>query len=338
MKKIFLRIEQLSKSIQPNITHISLFIPLDGDENTHFSKLFKETNYLLTKDRKDKISKFQINWNKYKKDGFKSIALYITSRGHIEVGLPFNPGAKYIVADTFHVKPLLLLEDYQKRSLVLHFNTNGVSLYRVSSKSFRVIDTYMPSVNPNELFWPETISGTKLRIYMRFIKSEVNKYIQGDITSLIITGLDQKRLLVKDFWNFEGVEINYCFEEFEKLIPNQSISFAQLDLTKRIDLDYEKHISDFLETNLEEEITFDLFKLSDLILKNKIKKLYVSLEDVFFGSICNLTGNTTLNIQQNDTNDKDILNSFLMLCLERDIDVKVIPRNFFPKGLSFFYT
>jgi hypothetical protein len=337
MKSTFLKIEQMSLAIEPKIPHISLFIPLDGDESIHFTNLYRKSNMLLTKDDKNTIDKLNINWKKYTSKGFKSLAVYITHRGHIEVGLPFNMGAEYIIGDTFHVKPLLLLEDYQKRSLLLHFNTKGATLFRVSSKGYKKIESYIPMPSSSTCMWTEIISGEKLRSFLRYLKMEIQDSMTGDIVSVKITGLNEERLAVQGFWKFDNLKTTYCFDEFNNDHPKYSIDQVQIALKEMIDSEYEKHINHFLEDNLEVELSFDFFKLSHLVQNKMIKKLYVSLEDIFFGSICVITGDTQMNTQQLNTHDKDLLNSLLILCLEKNIDVKVIPKKFFPEGLSFIY-
>lgn len=338
MRNTFLEIQKLSHSLEPRIPHISMFIPLDGDESTHFTNLYRKSKKLLTQDNKATIQKFHVDWTLYINKGFKAVALYLTHKGHVIVGLPFKMSPNFIIGDTFHVKPLLLLKDYQKRSLILHFKQSGVTLYKVSSQGFKVIDSFIPSTSKSKLQWPEEITGKDLRTYLEFIKDNIALELKGDIVSLLVTGLDQKRLYVKGFWDFKDIDITYCFEDFYKQVPTESIKRVQRNLEKMIDSDYEAHISDFLESKLKGEFTFDFFKLNHLIQNKMIEKLYVSLEDIIFGSICEKTGDATVNMKQKDTRDKDILNSFLMLCLERNIDVKVIPKKFFPPGLSFVYS
>jgi len=97
-----------------------------------------------------------------------------------------------------------------------------------------------------------------------------------------------------------------------------------------------KSISEMLQGNTENGGKEErIEEIGKLILQRKVKKLFLSLEDLEFGELDTLTGGVKVHRGQKNTKDDDVLDDLAELALKNDVEVQIVSREFLPKDRKF---
>jgi hypothetical protein len=330
-------LEGLQKISTKGDALVSIFVPLrwaDSRPELTLSTLVDTANSLLKKEGYPTLSLSKIEWEKWKKQGTNTLAIYQGEGMTNVIPLPIKMNPRVVVASTFHVKPLVASSKGHLEGLVLHFNKSGASLFRVNHNSETLIDSYIPSRERVREDWPVSLDKADIKEFLDFLKLEIGGIKNKSTKFLAITGSDHRILQVKGFWDECKLPLVFVEDTFMNVVPQKAISIVRLHLESKTKEEYGSHVSRIVNSSLNQSAS-SLETLGKKILDREIKSLCVSLEDVHFGELNMLTGEVVIRRSQKNTKDDDVLDDLLELALKNGVNVSVVPRAYLPEGRTF---
>lgn len=317
---------------------VSIYVPLkwsDYGPGKIYSALVKSVDRLLLKDGHSKLNLKTPDWDLWIKQGTTTLAIFYHAGMTNLIPIPTRMQPRVVVANSFHLKPIIAAANEYIDGLLLHFNESGASLYRISPAGEAQIDTYLPTKFGYKSDWPYRIKRHELREFLEFVNQEVKGSIQTTTKILGITGAAYSELRSESFWKKTNLPVFLMDESFEAPVPHNSFSIMRLRLSQLVN---EKHSIDVLEAQ-RGSITSNeppcIKILGEKILNKKIAHLCVSLDDMQFGELDSDTGKLSINKNQSNSKDDDLLDDLVELALARGIKVSVVPKKFLPQGRIF---
>jgi hypothetical protein len=329
----FLRLSGAESKGQPMI---SLFVPLrfmDFPQAKIFSHLLKAANLLLSREGHPKLELEHPDWGQWIRQGAVTLAIYKDAATTTIIPLPIIMPPRVVVADSFHVKPLLASSICVQEALLLHFSEVGASLYRISSGEEKLIDSYLPSKTKLKGVWISELARGEIFEFLEFLKIEVKSYRLNTTQFLSISGTKDSLLTSNEFWKDVGVPIIHTLDSPKNLHPVSSIALTRIKLSHEINGTYDRQVQLILNDSMNS--TPALSELGKKIINREISKLCVSLEDVHFGKLDPATGNAIEMETQTSTKDDDLLDDLIELALKQKVQVSVVPKKYLPLGRTY---
>lgn len=338
MNRFFNRqMNQLNELAAKDEVKTSIMLPLVNllvPEQKLLGGLISTANNLIGKNKK-RINLNTGNLDKWRKKGALSLAIYHCGDEAIYFPLPFHMEPRVIVADSFHIKPLLAAINGHTEAILVHFHNWGATLFRVSENNVDRIDSILPANKDTHTIWHYDMSKEGIVDFINFIQQELIVYA-GQQTSLIaITGNGNDYIQNRSLWKPMGIPLLFMEESWRSIYPEKAIAVLKRLLNQQVERMHSQEVEQILtkEHITNQHSNFD--HLLDKVLNKKVSELIVSLDDIQFGTIDIKSGKTILFKKQNGSYDDDILDDMVEIAIQRGIKVKVVPRTFMPSGLTF---
>ena len=276
---------------------ISIFIPLKFSEFSPgkiFSALIKSADNLLVKSGHPKLNLQVPEWEVWLKQGTVTLALFHHNGVSHLIPLPTKMQPRVVVADSFHIKPVVSASHEYVDALLLHFNESGASLFQVQPAGESHLETYLPSEIVPKTDWPLHLERQDFREYLEFLRQEIRGFIRPSTKFIGITGTGYPELRSEIFWKKLNLKAYFFDESFRVAIPQNTLAITRLRLSQIIN---EIHTQNVINSIAERELSEDqgLRYLAPKIIKNEIRKLCVSLDCMHFGHLEPETGELTFN-------------------------------------------
>jgi len=328
------KLRQIKSEDKPSI---SLFIPLkwcEASAGKIFLALVKAADNLLLKDGYQKLNIQVPNWERWLKQDTVTLAIFHSNGVSHLIPLPTKMQPRVVVADSFHIKPVVSASHEYVDALLLHFNESGASLFRVQPAGESLLETYLPFDIVPKKDWPTYLERQEFREYLQFLRQEIKKFIQPTTKFIAITGTGYPELRSEYFWKQLNLKTHFFDESFKLAIPQNTLSIIRLRLSQIINEIHSQNVTDSI-AGRERGEDVGLRYLAPKILKKEIRKLCVSLECMHFGHLEPKTGELKINKTQQNSSDDDLLDDLIELAIDRGIEVSVVPKKFLPKGRSY---
>lgn len=330
-------LEHLRKMKSSESPAVSLFIPLrwaDFPSGKIFSALTKAADKLLLNDGHQKLNLQTPEWERWLAQGTVTLAIYHHKGVSHLIPLPTKMQPRVVVADSFHIKPIVAASHEYVDALLLHFHENGASLFRIHPAGENLLDRYLPSEIVPKQDWPHHLERQSLREFLEFLLQEIRGSLKLSTKFVAITGTGYPELRSELFWRRLKLPVTFLDESFKFSTPQNSVSITRQKLFQIInDIHSDFVMSALLDRGLEQDE--NLMQLAPKIIRREIRKLCVSLDCMQFGQLESKTGEITINRIQQSSNDDDLLDDLIELAIDRGIEVRVVPKKFLPKGRSF---
>lgn len=323
----------IARSNNPG-TKTSMFVPLLGTTTTPaqiYRALANVADKLYLEAGKEKPNWPKIDWDHWKDRKAATIALFIFNDEASIFPLMCELQPRVVVADTFHVKPLLMKDTYESETLVLHFNSRGAVLTRVGLYDDEILDRFIPSSRTLLDDWPYRLDRGSVRQFMRFLRDELAARVNERTKFVAISSSEHSVFQVERFWDQIGVPILLTQDRFDRETPVNSIGVARLRLRRVLDRHNMTVVNDVLSNHVFSGGKEQLSTVLKLILDKQITKLVITADDVQFGKIDQLEGLTLHRSQKNHTDD-DVFDDLAELALSHGVSVQVVPKRFMPEG------
>jgi len=317
---------------------ISMYIPLrwtDLPPGKVFSALVKVADSLLLKEGHPKLIINHTDWERWEKQGTITLGIFYHAGVTTLIPLPIRMQPRVVVADSFHIKPILAAASEYMDALLLHFNERGASLYRINSAGETLVDSFLPAETKPKFDWPSRIDKSSLHEFLEFLILDVKGSIKNCTKILGITGSGFSELRSELFWKKAGLPIVFLDESFKSDSPQNSFSIMRLRLSLFVNEKHSQAVLKAIKTNSSFEISSSVKGLGEDILNKKINHLCVSLDDMHFGELDSTTGQVIVNKSQFNSRDDDLLDDLVELAIDNGIKVSVVPKKYLPNGRSF---
>lgn len=316
---------------------VSMYIPLkwsDCSPGKMFSSLVKAADEVLLMKGHSRLEVNTPEWERWIKQGTVTLAIFHHAGMTSLIPLPTRMQPRVVVANSFHVKPILTASNEYIDGLLLHFNESGASLYRVNPVGENLIDSYLPSKILPKFDWPTRLDRGSLREFLVFLKNEVKGSMLTTTKIIGITGSTFSELRSDSFWKTTKLPIIFLDDSFKVALPQNAFSIMRLRLSQLVN---EKHSDAVLQAGkaTSSQDSLSMCGLGEKILNKEIHHLCVSLDDMHFGKLDMKTGQVTVNKSPRNSNDDDLLDDLVELAIDNGIKVSVVPKKYLPKGRSF---
>lgn len=317
---------------------VSLYIPLkwnDFSPDKIFSALMKAAESTMLRSGNFKLEIKTPEWNRWLEQGTVTLAIFHHNGMTNLIPLPTKMKPRVVVANSFHVKPILTASNEYIDSLLLHFNEDGANLYRVNPAGETFLGCYLPSEVLPEADWPSRLDKYSLQEFLEFLHLEIRGSIQTTTKILGITGASFSDLQSDPLWKTLDLPLCYCDDSFRSAIPLNAFSSLRLRLSQLV---HERHIQSVNRVSNYDRASQESSSVTTLplkILNKEIKNLCVSLDCMHFGEVDYKTGNVILSKSHRNGKDDDLLDDLVEMAIDKGIEVSVVPKEYLPSGRSF---
>lgn len=318
-------------------TKTSMFVPVQSSTTSPaqiYKALMNVADRLYSDAGQDKPNWPKVNWVHWSDRKVATLAIFVAGEQVTLLPLMCELQPRVVVADTFHIKPLLMKDIYESETLVLHFNERGAVLTRVGLFDDEVIDRFIPSSRTLQSDWPYRLDRGKVRQFMLFLRDELAKRVTDRTKFVAISSSKHTVFQLENFWDKVGVPVLLTNDRFDKETPSNSVGVARLRLRRELDRHNLALVNDALNTPVLAGDGEHLTTALKLILDRQITKLVITAEDVQFGRVSLPDGLTLHRAQKNHTDD-DVFDDLAELALLRGVSVQVVPKRFMPDGYKF---
>lgn len=330
--------------------HLTTYIKFDGDMfrfRKRLSQLLRKADdhlspVLSAADKKKFLSPLKtlaLDAETLKK--FKgNIAIFRKTNFFRFISLPIEIEETSVVADTFHVKPLIKWAQQDQDFLLVGLSFDGASLYKGSQSEFKKIDKaiYPESLkrldNEGGYIWSKEKRQQKIEMHqtMRWLAQWVEEMVGDTKTTIFVAG---DKDVVSDFVK------NFSSEKLypEAIAPYYSDSNvfeicrsirSVLRLDSRIRL--EECLREFENAQKLKIAKINIFQIARAAIKGNIKKLIVAEDLNLFGKLDRLTGGVSMNAVEMDHEDDCLLDDIAQTVLLNGGEVFVAKRGEIPRG------
>lgn len=211
----------------------------------------------------------------------------------IPIALSIEP--KYFVADSFHVKPLIASSQMNENAFLLHFSRHETTLYEISETCHHFRGHYKAKSPEMILFDLMNFTNSATRLL------GISKSHDCDLN-------------LDSIWKYSSLRMIW----FGEVYADAPLTSVPLLRTKLIQEKNYRLIHEIRKTvSYPHSLTCDNLSLvMERAHLNKIRKLYISLEDV---------------VQPGLMKD-DVLDDLAEFCMDQGADVKVVTKTFLPAG------
>ncbi len=321
-----------SERFQQGAPMVSLFVPLVGNYvplPKLFSSLLKQANVLLEKDGHPNIKISSPNWELWKAENARAIAIYHAEGMTTVVPLNVQLDPRVIVAKSFHVKPIIAANASTGEALLLTFHHKGCSLSRVGLSGAMVHDTYVPSRYDLNTRWPEQLSRKHLRDFLDFMRDEVDELRNRHTRFLAIDGASMDVMRSSEFWSQLGIPVRILGRTE---LASQALQAVHTVREALAEVERER-LKQVVQELGASQVAIE--RVGKMILDRQVRRLLISLEDLEFGELDAHTGEVRVHPAQQNSTDDDVLDDLAELALRKGVDVHVVPRELLPQGQKF---
>lgn len=337
MTNIYLEhLKNLRNFKKANSPAVSMYIPLRWttfSPQKIFSALIKAADGLLVKEGHQTVNMSSPDWNLWMSQGTVTLSIFYNEGVTSFIPLQTRLQPRVVVAESFHVKPILIAAQEYMDGLLLHLNQKSADLYLVTQTGEALLSSY-----PYEKYLGNNSyslkSKSSVEEFLDLLMQEIKGLKLGSTKLLGIADSVTLNSKSENFWKRTGIKTVLFVDSLSSQVPDNAFSIVRLRLSQMIN---EKHLSVVRElshgvSHSVEDINVN--NLAKKIMNKDIKNLCVSLEDMYFGELDPETGGVEINKYQKNTKDDDLLDDLLELAIDNGLKVNVVPKKYLPENKS----
>jgi hypothetical protein len=293
---------------------------------------------------------------RYQSDG---LAIFRSRELMAHYRIPMKLPERVVVADSFHVKPLLRFLQTNQRFLVLVVSQNQVSLYEGTPYSFSPLDlgdapanlaeavgvkrersplnVWSPGAGRGAVFYgagaPEDSREEDRARFFRAIDRAIWEILRNENVPLILAGVERHFPLYREasrypFLAEEGVSGNF------DAAPPDELRARVWPLASEIFRKREEEVLSLYASSTKRRLVVDeLSTLARMTVRGRIRWLLVAEDAHVWGTLNRDTGEIAVRASEQDADGDDLLDDLAESVLARGGDVLVLPKARMP-GVS----
>jgi len=236
-----------------------------------------------------------------------NVSALSTMQGHIGIFrnenslrvicLPIFVDDTFVVATSFHVKPLLKWLQTERDFHLLAFDKTSASLFRGDSNSFVQISTFQFGDGV------DADNGTRLLHWLRTYRGSSAPDLFAMGSSSLLDGhmsKESRRSL------FADVVLSFD-QPFEKASLAKTCMEIRRFFSQRAKSNIQRSLIEFSVAEDQSRIAKNIFQISKAIARGEVRKLMVAADTKVFGKVDAKTGDLAINPYHLDHEDDDIL-------------------------------
>jgi hypothetical protein len=310
-------------------TKISLFVSVKGDLPAHmlFTSLCESAIRLLPDEH---VANSFRRWIQMIRDdrhahkGARTIALFFSETVREVIYLDREIPSRVVVAQSWHVKPLLYVADSRPWGHILEFNDSGISIIRSDGETHELMETLLAPVSsplPSKS-WPDDLDCESLRTY---INRAATRIPEGTLVQIsgAPDGFARSAKYWQHFWTtvhvdesiLGGSERQKHIETFSRILSLQKKDFEPSDILKELS---------------GASVISDPALIARRIVEGKVLRIFISLEAIQWGEMDPASGTVKKSKVQTNHIDEDVLDDIAELALKSGVEVRILRQSSFP--------
>jgi len=261
----------------------------------------------------------------------KNIGLFRTPDAFRILTIPVEVEPTCVVADSFHVKPLLRWLQNDRDFLLIGLNEKSASIFFGSQVSFKHLD---------EVLFPEPLtlahragnSRSRRDGQMRWLSQWIHDVTENVKPAIFLAGPeDQTRSLIRHlkYENLYPQPIQKYFVESQAKALCESIRLIlRRDAIKRL----ENALVEFAQAEGDQLAKTNLFQIAKAAVSGRVRKLIIADGVSVFGRLNKNTGSIVIHPEDLDHQDDDLLDDLAQAVLKNGGEVVVAKRDEIPNG------
>lgn len=330
--------------------HLSVYIANSGDpdqlKNKLRNALDEACEYLVFamsfRDIEHFFKPIELLINDSKKlSNFKgNLGIFRTKNSFRVLSLPIEVQTTCIVADTFHVKPLLKWMQTDREFIFLGIESNTATLYQGNLHIFKEIDTIVfPNLilnftkkNALEDCHSKMVRQENLREAMEWINGWVMNLTNEVRPRLFVAGKRELTSVLLGMMQYENmVSLPIC-ASFSSSRATRICAEIRSVLKNEIRKDFEKTILEFYYAIDLGLARGSIYTIAKAAVEGKIRKLLISEQNKIFGKMNRKNGEISIHGADTDHEDDDILDDLAQTVLANGGEVIMAPIGIIPQG------
>ena len=317
MKKVY-----YSKVINAQINTDFPAVSLYCNSQDEIYESFLEVQKILVAEGKNKIAKkysnaiFRFVKVKKLKATDYPVAFFLNGDQHCWTTLPFQVTRSSVVANSFHIKPLLKWAQREMGFSALHMTTDSVYLYEGSVATFSLMNELNIKNIPNDSkkfklitqFVHQNLMSLKVPLVVCGSLDVTQHFLDTTILSNVISHtIPEPDLNLKNFHR-------QCLQILMPYLKNKEKNVLQK----------------FFDAKAKGEVVTNLNHIAMLVVQKKIKHLIVNENLHLWGELNKNNGTFTYSLSQQNSKDDDILDDLCQTVLAYGGAVTVLTKDTMP--------
>lgn len=257
------------------------------------------------------------------------------------VSVPIDIQETCVVADTFHIKPLVKWAQQDQEFLVVGLTFDGAHIFKGSQSELKKIDS---AVYPESLKRWDNDGGysslkekrqhnAELQHTMEWLAGWVDDLVKGVNTTVFVAGnKDYVKAFIKNFNSDklypETIAPHFSLENAYDVCKNVR-ALLRLDSAAKLNQTLEQ----FDLALKSKTVKTNLFQIAKAAISGKVEKLIVAEDLNVFGKMDQATGGIALHPKDMNHEDDCLLDDLAQTVLLKGGEVTVVKRSEIPRGL-----
>tara|TARA_B100001248_G_scaffold261335_2_gene252196 strand:- start:24863 stop:25981 length:1119 start_codon:yes stop_codon:yes gene_type:complete len=255
--------------------------------------------------------------------------LFRSSKAFLLKKLPVYTPSFSVIADSFHIKPILKAAQAEMDSYILVLSKTKVGLYRASLTGLRCVgqmNRHTSNTNTHDMLskylWEHAT--------VDWIDDWLNDVVENLNIPLLLIGSKDDIELLRNESNYP----NILHDAVEQEIDVQDVANIRRALHSISHQVEKKHISRILKQLQRASVggmaEFDLHRVALQAAQRNIARLYIAEDQHIWGLLNRKNGTFILHPKQKDCFDDDILDDLAELVLQNGGEVALLPQSQMP--------
>lgn len=346
---------------------ISIYMPalISKTLQMEFDALVRRTQYLLNHDKREELREelmenlYNFNPSEYLSSQEKGLAVFVNKHWHSYFPVTHDLPSQVVVADSFHLKPLL--EDLQKEHVfnILVLTANECLFFNCDGDKTAESHTFLyhQGQHSNSIHWKfqdesEDVQIPHLKSHLRGRGQQDSKFKKKSSVKLFLRWIEAK---IKKGAGYRTLPLyvftsNTLFLAYKEISSHPDPIHFPVDTSKglprtesllhqantQIHKNSRKHKSvataEMAELSSQKKVVDDILKISKAALSGKIKTLFLRDNIEIWGLLHRKSGQLTMHEKQMDSKDDDILDDIACEVIRHGGEVMVLTSNDMPTG------
>lgn len=339
---------------------ISIYIPSLPEPalQEEYDALVKRASYLLSLDEDNTEAHTQImdalinfNPSEYASGSTQGVAIFVNKHWHGYFLVPHDLPEKVVVAESFHLKPLIedLQRDHTYHLLVLGVE-EAVLLFSQGGKSSEIHTFLMHhGSHSNSIHWKHLDENeaiqiphlkaqsrgrgtsdsqfkkkTATKLFLRWIEAKINKEDGYKNLPLFVFTSELLFPVYKEITSHPHPRL--CQLDIRKGIPHHDSLIHRVENILNQDISHHRHISatDMDLQKTKNKVIDDLVKISRAALHGEVKTLFLRDKSEIWGQLDRNSGQITVHPKQINAKDDDVLDDIACEVIRQGGEVIVL--------------
>lgn len=242
--------------------------------------------------------------------------------------LPLNGeiDPKVIVADSFHIKPILGWLQETPPHYLLTLSSREIRIYEGDAWDLRFVKSITDETNEQS----KKSQKVQTQEFFHRAETEIASLVKEDQRPIVIAGVDWVQSLYRKVSKNPQLlasNIRGDIRRFGLLALKEASSYALRELFQKTK---KKLFVDFELARSKGKTLSDLGEISKAAVEGRVKKILIARDQVIWGEIARNTGDLRIHHHQMNAKDDDILDNLAEKVMENGGKVLCVPRRDIP--------